>query len=93
MDEELQRAIAQSIATKSPHDRTYEPIARLDQRVREMNQMTGLRNIGNTCYFNSLLQIYFATPSFVEKILKFKVQMPPSGNQLQVHQQISSSSD
>lgn len=31
-----------------------------------------MRNIGNTCYFNSLLQIYYSLPNFVEKILHFK---------------------
>ncbi len=37
--------------------------------IREQNQAVGLLNIGNTCYFNSLLQIYYSLPSFVEKIL------------------------
>jgi ubiquitin carboxyl-terminal hydrolase 25/28 len=31
----------------------------------------GLKNIGNTCYFNSLIQIYFNLPLFVEEIMRF----------------------
>jgi len=59
----------------STHDRNYEPIARVDQRLRDTNQPTGLRNIGNTCYFNSLLQVYYTLPSFVTSILSFEVEM------------------
>lgn len=73
-DANLQAAIAQSMAQKSTHDRNYEPIARVDQRVREKDQPTGLRNIGNTCYFNSLLQVYYTMPDFVQKILAFEVE-------------------
>ena len=60
---------------KGTHDLNYEPIARVDQRVREDDQPTGLRNIGNTCYFNSLLQVYYTLPNFVSKILNFEVEM------------------
>lgn len=34
-DANLQAAIAQSMNQKSTHDRNYEPIARVDQRIRE----------------------------------------------------------
>lgn len=67
---QLQQAIQQSIM-EDKRNTNYEPIARVDQRIREKNQPTGLRNIGNTCYFNSLLQVYYTLPSFVTKILKF----------------------
>jgi ubiquitin carboxyl-terminal hydrolase 25/28 len=48
----------------------YEPP--IEERIRKDDQAVGLRNIGNTCYFNSLLQIYYSLPSFVEKILQFR---------------------
>ena len=50
--------------TRSPYDLSVEPLPP-DQRMREENQPAGLRNIGNTCYFNSLLQVYFSMPEFV----------------------------
>lgn len=32
----------------------------------------GLKNIGNTCYFNSILQVYFNMPGFVNAIFSFQ---------------------
>lgn len=31
----------------------------------------GLKNIGNTCYFNSLLQVYYNLPRFGREVLEF----------------------
>ena len=72
-DEELQLAIAASMSNKGAHDVNVEPIPQLDKRMRESDQPTGLRNIGNTCYFNSLLQVYYSLPNYVERILTFEV--------------------
>ena len=30
-------------------------------------------NIGNTCYFNSLLQTYFSIPELVNQVLQYKL--------------------
>ena len=49
---------------------SYEPP--LEERIRKEGAGVGLRNIGNTCYFNSLLQIYYSIPSFVEKVFILK---------------------
>ncbi|KAJ1479241.1 hypothetical protein T484DRAFT_1814998, partial [Baffinella frigidus] len=38
-------------------------------RVKREGVPVGLKNIGNTCYFNSLLQTYFAIPQFRDAIL------------------------
>ena len=48
----------------------YEPP--LEERIRKPGCAVGLRNVGNTCYFNSLLQIYYSLPNFVERILKLE---------------------
>jgi len=34
----------------------------------------GLKNIGNTCYFNSLIQVLFFMPNFQEKVLNFDLE-------------------
>ena len=39
--------------------------------MREAECPSGLKNIGNTCYFASLIQALFFLPNFQEKILSF----------------------
>lgn len=72
-DAELQKAIANSVQGTNVVTGDlllYEPP--LQERMRKEDQAVGLRNIGNTCYFNSLLQVYYCLPSFVEKIFAFE---------------------
>lgn len=65
---------------------SYEPL-NPEQRKREEGVPCGLKNIGNTCYFNSLLQVYYNLPRFVQEILEFQDDgqplAPPSGQQAQ----------
>ena len=72
MDEQMQIAIQNSIqpGQNRGHDLSYEPP--LEERQRNADAAVGLRNVGNTCYFNSLLQIYYSLPNFVERIFKLQ---------------------
>ena len=45
-----------------------EPLA-LDKRQRQEGVPVGLKNVGNTCYFNSFIQAFFFLPNMSEKVL------------------------
>ena len=49
---------------------SYEPLDP-KQRKREDGVPCGIKNIGNTCYLNSLLQSYYNLPNFVRAIMEF----------------------
>lgn len=68
-DPEMDRAIEMSIkdANTSLHG-TFEPL-NPEERKRKDGVPVGLKNVGNTCYFNSLLQSYFTIPAFARTIL------------------------
>ncbi|CAG9334956.1 unnamed protein product [Blepharisma stoltei] len=70
-DIEIFQAIADSLKeSKTPYT-SFEPESPLE-RKREDGMPVGLKNIGNTCYFNSLMQAYFMIPKLVQEILSFK---------------------
>lgn len=53
------------------HLNTFEPF-KPEERVRQEGVPVGLRNVGNTCYFNSLLQSYFMIPSFYKMVMEYR---------------------
>lgn len=67
-DAELSKVIEESMKTAPSDYQAENP----EQKMRKEGVPVGLKNVGNTCYFNSLLQAYFMMPSFVEEIMKFK---------------------
>jgi ubiquitin carboxyl-terminal hydrolase 25/28 len=69
-DAELQKALMASMQTElnNPTAASYEPLDP-EQRKRENEAPCGMKNIGNTCYLNSLLQTYYNLPNFVLAIL------------------------
>jgi ubiquitin carboxyl-terminal hydrolase 25/28 len=50
---------------------TFEPF-KPEERLRQEGVPVGLRNEGNTCYFNSLLQSYFMIPSFYKMVMEYR---------------------
>ena len=71
-DYDLNRVLIQSLQEQKNNvtSSAYEPL-NPEQRKRDDGAPCGLKNIGNTCYFNSLLQVYYNIPRFVQEILEF----------------------
>eukprot|EP01102_Stenamoeba_stenopodia_P002371 TRINITY_DN1218_c0_g2_i1.p1 TRINITY_DN1218_c0_g2~~TRINITY_DN1218_c0_g2_i1.p1 ORF type:complete len:1011 (+),score=241.30 TRINITY_DN1218_c0_g2_i1:393-3425(+) len=75
MEDDLSLAIEKSLQDASKDNSTQEdPYS----RIRNGSMPVGLKNIGNTCYANSLLQTYFMLPEFRELILSlpFTLNVP-----------------
>ena len=72
-DSQLSQAIMASMNPQDSIDTIacYEPL-NAEQRIRQGGDIAGLKNIGNTCYFNSILQVYYNMPDFVRSIMEFK---------------------
>ena len=81
-DIELSKAIENSIIDAGHDFITYEPL-NPESSKRKNGVPVGLKNIGNTCYFNSLVQFYFMIPKLALEIITYschhshKTQEPP----------------
>ena len=77
-DQMINEALMASISQNQQniHSNSYEPL-NPEQRKRETDVPCGLKNIGNTCYFNSILQVYYNIPEFVNAILDFQDDNAP----------------
>ncbi|CAD8097227.1 unnamed protein product [Paramecium primaurelia] len=76
-DEEIQlnQALIDSYKTNPQAATSTFEIVSPEQRKRNNDVPCGLKNVGNTCYFNGLLQTYFFNSDFVKIIIKFQ---PPA---------------
>lgn len=50
-----------------------EPL-KVIERMREGNTPVGLKNIGNTCYFNCFMQILYFLPEFGRKMIEIDIK-------------------
>jgi len=66
-----QRQVNDQIADRYKIDNEPLPV---NERLRENDIPSGLKNIGNTCYFASLIQALYHLPNFQEKILNFDME-------------------
>lgn len=67
-DQELGKAIMMSYQENNQGNDFSSPV----ERQRQAGLPVGLKNVGNTCYFNSLLQMYFLNHQFVKEVLQYK---------------------
>ena len=71
--DQIQQALLQDQQLRSQGARKandYEPLP-VNERQRDPGLPCGLKNIGNTCYFASLVQALFFLPNIQEKMLSF----------------------
>jgi len=73
-DIDINKAIELSLKETKHLPSTYEPL-NPEQRLRKEGMPIGLKNIGNTCYVNSLFQAYFMSYKFVASILHFNPEI------------------
>ena len=77
-DPEIAAAIQMSLKS--------EPLS-LDQRSRIDDTPVGLKNVGNTCYFNSFIQALFFLPNMTTKLLGSNIQGQYQAQMKQLKQQ------
>ena len=65
-DQELQKALLTSLNKSNNSD--VDPLYIL----RKDKVPVGIKNVGNTCYFSSLLQTYNSLPQFINTLMQFK---------------------
>ncbi|PXF40923.1 Ubiquitin carboxyl-terminal hydrolase 28 [Gracilariopsis chorda] len=89
-DHDMMRAIQASLRDNQQH---VDPTASWQSNAfinantdlrTSPHQPVGLRNIGNTCYLNSLLQVYYYLPAFRRAIMKYRAPIEQQQQEQQV---------
>ena len=92
-EQAAQAAIMASIlssAASQREDGVWVDPANPHQRTRRGGVPTGLKNTGNICYFNSLMQVYFhLRPTLFRAIMAVQPPQPPQSQQSQSQSQMS----
>lgn len=57
------------------NQRSYSEVSALTEAGKKLKPLcgpglTGLTNLGNSCYLNSIVQVLFTVPNFQERFLK-----------------------
>eukprot|EP00743_Colponemidia_sp_Colp-15_P007033 GILK01007589.1.p1 GENE.GILK01007589.1~~GILK01007589.1.p1 ORF type:complete len:990 (-),score=185.29 GILK01007589.1:398-3367(-) len=89
-DEEVSKAIEASMMDQTSQGidmHTFEPL-NPHERKRVSDLPVGLKNVGNTCYVNSLFQTYFKLPHIRHAVLSFRA---PSDEKLK--EEVSAAQD
>jgi len=73
-ENDFNKALENSLKDQVDKIYVYEPL-NPEQRIRPSGLPVGLKNIGNTCYVNSLFQTYFMSEKFVAAILQYNPEV------------------
>lgn len=74
-DPAYQQAIRESLKTSNSRNQLREANTQTEFKLRKNNEMVGLMNVGNTCYFNALVQVLFQIRVFRDRILACDVDV------------------
>lgn len=80
MNKVIERSLQETRGDFSSTDAVDSVTNNPQWRKKEDGVPTGLKNIGNTCYFNSMLQTYYMLPEFRKAVLSFPSLMDATGD-------------
>lgn len=73
-DTDYQKAIQESLKSSNSRNQLHEANTQTEFKLRRPNEMVGLMNVGNTCYFNAIIQVLFQIKNFRDKILQCNIE-------------------
>ena len=70
-DHYYQMAIQESLKASNSRNRLHEANNQPEFKLRNEHEIIGLMNVGNTCYFNAIIQVLFQIKDFRSQVLNF----------------------